>query len=282
MQNEAQQQGALQPDPGQTEESLQNHIADESKEYSAPVRPEAPDPVVKADLSEDAASEDNTPEKKPMQPAEPEIVFEKEICFRIDTKKPQKVHFSYNRAILEGSILTNEPVELTLKSTDEGSGMEAICYKTGDGTAGVLTGDSGSIVLNPGFRGQIEAYAVDKAGNQSEPELSAMLLCENQSPEIQIETEGSPDAWRSDPLRVHVKVTDPGLSAGIQCLKCYAGSQCTGKMKPRRELHPWRTDLRWISPQKAEKESRWLLKRWTGPAIFTRTADWSISTRRLR
>ena len=225
MQNEAQQQGALQPDPGQTEESLQNHIADESKEYSAPVRPEAPDPVVKADLSEDAASEDNTPEKKPMQPAEPEIVFEKEICFRIDTKKPQKVHFSYNRAILDGSILTNEPVELTLKSTDEGSGMEAICYKTGDGTAGVLTGDSGSIVLNPGFRGQIEAYAVDKAGNQSEPELSAMLLCENQSPEIQIETEGSPDAWRSDPLRVHVKVTDPGLSAGIQCLKCYAGGE---------------------------------------------------------
>ena len=103
--------------------------------------------------------------------------------------------------------------------------MEAICYKTGDGTSGVLTGDSGSIVLNPGFRGQIEAYAVDKAGNQSEPELSVMLLCENQSPEILIEIEGSPDAWRSNPLRVNVKVTDPGLSAGIQCLKCYAGGE---------------------------------------------------------
>lgn len=173
---------------------------------------------------ENGSGEHGTEGKEPENP-DPEIVFEKEICFRIDTKKPQKVHFSYNRAILDGSILTNEPVELTLKSTDEGSGMEAICYKTGDGTAGVLTGDSGSIVLNPGFRGQIEAYAVDKAGNQSEPELSAVLLCENQSPEIQIETEGSPDAWRSDPLRVHVKVTDPGLSAGIQCLKCYAGGE---------------------------------------------------------
>ncbi len=181
MQNETQQQGALQPDSGKTEE--------------------------------------------PLRPDEPEIVFEKEIRFRIDTKKPQKVHFSYNRAIIDGSILTNEPVELTLKSTDEGSGMEAICYKAGDGTAGVLKGDSGSIVLNPGFRGQIEAYAVDQAGNQSEPELSAMLLCENQSPEIRIETEGSPDAWRSDSLRVNVKVADPGLSAGLQCLKCYAGGE---------------------------------------------------------
>ena len=173
---------------------------------------------------ENGSGEQGTEGKNPENP-DPEIVFEKEICFRIDTKKPQKVHFSYNRAILDGSILTNEPVELTLKSSDEGSGMEAICYKTGDGTSGVLTGDSGSIVLNPGFRGQIEAYAVDKAGNQSEPELSVMLLCENQSPEILIEIEGSPDAWRSNPLRVNVKVTDPGLSAGIQCLKCYAGGE---------------------------------------------------------
>ena len=177
--------------------------------------------------AEDDFSKDDTPKKDFLPPAEPETVFEKEIHFLIDTKKPSKVHFLYNRAIRDDSILTNEPIELTLKSTDVGSGMEAIYYRTGDGAAGTLTGDSGSLILNPGFHGRVEAYAVDKAGNRSESGMSAVLLCESQPPDIRIEAEGKIDAWRSDPLRVNVKVFDPDLSSGIQCLKCYVGGEVT-------------------------------------------------------
>ena len=177
--------------------------------------------------AEDDFSKDDTPKNDFLPPAEPETVFEKEIYFLIDTKKPSKVHFLYNRAIRDDSILTNEPIELTLKSTDEGSGMEAIYYRTGDGAAETLTGDSGSLILNPGFHGRVEAYAVDKAGNRSESGMSAVLLCERQPPDIRIEAEGKIDAWRSDPLRVNVKVSDPDLSSGIQCLKCYVGGEVT-------------------------------------------------------
>jgi len=175
----------------------------------------------------DDFSKNDTLKKDFLPTAEPETVFEKEIHFLIDTKKPSKVNFLYNRAIRDDSILTNEPIELTLKSTDEGSGMEAIYYRTGDGAAGTMTGDSGSLILNPGFHGRVEAYAVDKAGNRSESGMSAVLLCESQPPDIRIEAEGKIDAWRSDPLRVNVKVLDPDLSSGIQCLKCYVGGEVT-------------------------------------------------------
>ena len=110
--------------------------------------------------AEDDFSKDDTPKNDFLPPAEPETVFEKEIYFLIDTKKPSKVHFLYNRAIRDDSILTNEPIELTLKSTDEGSGMEAIYDRTGDGAAETLTGDSGSLILNPGFHGRVEAIKV--------------------------------------------------------------------------------------------------------------------------
>lgn len=112
-----------------------------------------------------------------------------------------------------------------MKSEDDGSGMEAIYYKAGDGIDGVLTGSSGTIVLNPGFSGTVEAYAVDKAGNQSEPTVSEKILCENTSPEIRIETESGIETWHSEPVKINVKVSDYLLSSGLQSLKCYVGGE---------------------------------------------------------
>ncbi len=152
---------------------------------------------------------------------EPEIVFEKEIHFLLDTVKPHQVRFSYDKAIREGSIFINEPLGLTMKSEDEGSDMEAIYYKAGDGAGGILTGASGTLTLAPGFSGTVEAYAVDKAGNKSDPTVSEKILCENTSPEIWIETENSIDTWQSEPVKVNVNVSDHSLSSGLRSLKCY-------------------------------------------------------------
>lgn len=176
---------------------------------------------VKNDLEKDDLQKEDIMQDKNESPDEPEIVFEKEICFLLDTKKPDKVHFSYDKAIRDGSIFMNEPIELTVKSEDEGSGMEAIYYKTGDEAAKALTGSSGTIVLAPGFSGTVEAYAVDKAGNKSELSVSEKILCENTLPEIQIGTESSIEMWHSDPVKIHVKVSDPFLSSGLRSLKCY-------------------------------------------------------------
>lgn len=156
---------------------------------------------------------------------ENEVIFSKEIHFLIDTKAPNQIQFYYGRAADKNTIFTNEPLEITVKSEDAGSGMEAIYYQADDGTTGTLPRGSSIIVLNPGFHGRIKAYAVDKAGNQSEPATSETILSENISPEIYIQTEGSGEIWHSGPVKVHVNVSDPGLSSGIRSLKCYsAGS----------------------------------------------------------
>lgn len=154
-----------------------------------------------------------------------QIVFSEEIHFLIDTKAPDKIRFFYNQAADKGTIFTNQSMEITVKSDDAGSGMEAIYYETSDGTSGVLPGGNGKIVLDPGFYGRIKAYAVDKAGNQSESDTSETILCENSSPEISIQAEGGEEIWNSEPVRVHVDISDSGLSSGIRSLKCYsAGS----------------------------------------------------------
>lgn len=150
------------------------------------------------------------------------IVFSKEIHFLIDTKAPDKICFSYNQAVDNGTIFTNQSMEISVKSEDAGSGMEAIYYQTSDGTSGVIPGGDGKIVLNPGFHGSIKVYAADKAGNQSEPDISETILCENSAPEISIQAEGGVETWHSGPVRVEVDVSDSGLSSGIRSLKCHS------------------------------------------------------------
>ncbi len=178
----------------------------------------------------DSAEKDDTPKGKDGQEDHSlstgeKIVFSKEICFLIDTKAPDQIRFFYNRSVDKNLILVNEVLEITVKSEDAGSGMEAICYQAGDGISGILPGGNGTIVLNPGFHGKIQAYAVDKAGNQSEPCVSETILCENISPEIDIQVEGSGESWHSGPVKVHADVTDSGLSAGIRSMKCYSAGE---------------------------------------------------------
>lgn len=184
--------------------------------------PEKDDTSEKKDTSEKGDSpEADDPSEENGLPGE-RIVFSSEIRFLIDTRAPDKVRFFYNRSVDKNRILVNEALEITVKSGDAGSGVDAICYQAGDGVSGTLSGGSGTIVLNPGFHGKIRAYAVDKAGNQSEPCASETILCENISPEIYIQTEGGGESWHSGPVKVHVDVADSGLSAGIRSLKCYS------------------------------------------------------------
>lgn len=195
------------------EESGQNQGMEDSEDQDAGNQPEVPDTAVKDD------------DPAPAPSGEPEIVFEKEFRFLVDTTKPQKLRFSYNQEVRDGVIISNKPVELTVKSMDSGSGMEAIYYKAGDGITGVLKGEGGSIVLNPGFHGKVEAYAADRAGNHSETETSERILCEDQPPELWVEAGDGTDTWHSEPVRVNVKASDTFLSSGLRCLKCYVGGE---------------------------------------------------------
>lgn len=207
--------GKMEPEEQTAEQSAAADDAADTEGEGDPVK----DDTEKDDMEKGNA--DTLPDENEL-PGEPEIVFDEEFHFLVDTKKPQKVLFSYNKTIREGAILTNEPVELTVTGEDEGSGIESICYKTGDGAVTVLPGNSGTITLFPGFAGSVEAYAVDKAGNQSESVVSERILSENTPPAIRIEGENGIDTWYSGPVSIRVIASDDSLSAGLRSLKCYA------------------------------------------------------------
>lgn len=183
------------------------------------------DVTEKDDSEEGDLEEGDHLQEKQDSSEEQKNVFSKELHFLIDTKAPEKVRFFYNRAVGRHGIIVNESLEITVKSEDALSGMEAVCYQADDGSSGTIPGGNGTIVVNPGFHGRIRAYAVDQAGNQSEPVVSEPVLCENISPEIYIQAEGGAETWRSGPVKVHVDVSDPGLSSGIRSLKCYSAGR---------------------------------------------------------
>lgn len=168
---------------------------------------------------------------------ETEKLFFREIHFLMDSTAPQFVKFTYDRAETGNILYANEPFEVFVESEDTGSGIAEICYKTDSGEAGTITGNKGSIVLNPGFSGRIEACSVDRAGNRSEKSISKAILCENISPMIQIQIEDGEQTWHSDPVSVSVDIWDQQLSAGIQSFKCYCdGKVIVQKMSERGEI----------------------------------------------
>lgn len=188
----------------------------------------------KTEERENSEEQEKTEEKKESEEEEnmetdenkTERRFFREISFLIDSTAPESVKFSYHRAETGNILYANEPFEVFLESEDGGSGIAEIYYKMDDGTSGTITGKRGSVVLDPGFSGKLEAYSVDRAGNQSEKCDSKTILCENISPMIQIQIEEEEKTWHSTPVSVDVEVWDPQLSAGIQSFKCY----CDGKV----------------------------------------------------
>lgn len=158
-------------------------------------------------------------------------LFSAEFRFCIDTKIPEPIRFSYNCPAENDVLFSNFPLEISVRSSDGGSGVDAVYYQTSAGDNGVISGESGSITLNLPFSGIVEAYAVDKAGNQSETVRSKKLLCENISPTIQIQAEGDEEVWSREPVPVHVTVQDPLPSSGIRSFKCY----CNGKVVVRKD-----------------------------------------------
>lgn len=87
---------------------------------------------------------------------------------RIDVTAPEKVEFQYSDLAEREKVISNEKVELIMKSQDKESGVAFIYYEISDGREGKLEGDEGTIILEPEFQGRVNAYAVDQAGNQSE------------------------------------------------------------------------------------------------------------------
>lgn len=143
---------------------------------------------------------------------------------RIDVTAPEKVKFQYSDFEEREKVISNEKVELILKSQDKESGVAFIYYEISDGREGKLEGTEGSLVLEPEFRGTVNAYAVDQAGNQSEISTSKEIICESTTPEIVLDLHGT-EGWNWDFVPVSVEIQDQEISSGLQSVKCYVNHE---------------------------------------------------------
>ena len=143
---------------------------------------------------------------------------------RIDVTAPEKVEFQYSDFEEREKVISNEKVELILKSQDKESEVAFIYYEISDGREGKLEGTEGSLILEPEFRGTVNAYAVDQAGNQSEISTSKEIICESTTPEIVLDLHGT-EGWSWDFVPVSVEIQDQEISSGLQSVKCYVNHE---------------------------------------------------------
>lgn len=143
---------------------------------------------------------------------------------RIDVTAPEKVEFQYSDFEEGEKVISNEKVELILKSQDKESEVAFIYYEISDGREGKLEGTEGSLILEPEFRGTVNAYAVDQAGNQSEISTSKEIICESTTPEIVLDLQGT-EGWNWDFVPVSVEIQDQEISSGLQSVKCYVNHE---------------------------------------------------------
>lgn len=153
-----------------------------------------------------------------------------------DVTPPEKVEFFYNTVAEGETLFFKETVELTLKCKDSEGEVECIYYKIKNGeTEGQeekLEGNEGTLYLEPGFSGTVEAYAMDSAGNRGEKSVSKEIICENTVPEIVVTMDGNETGWNAGPVSVYVTVSDAEISSGLQSLKCYVDQEVVVNQQP--------------------------------------------------
>lgn len=159
---------------------------------------------------------------------------------QIDVTAPEKVEFQYSDLAEREKVISNEKVELILKSQDKESGVAFIYYEISDGREGKLEGDEGNIILEPEFQGRVNAYAVDQAGNQSETSSSKEIICESVAPEIVLDLHGT-EGWNWDSVPVSVGIRDREISSGLQSVKCYVNHEVVinEQIEPEKAVSSW-------------------------------------------
>lgn len=161
-----------------------------------------------------------------------EEVFYSEEEILLDLTPPEKVEIQFPETGEGKETFFHSSTEVLLKSGDAGSGVAQIrvsLEEDGRQREETIEGGWGTIQIEPGFSGRLSVFSVDRAGRKSEAVESEPILCEDQEPEIRIETGGGGGKWKQDAARVQVYVEDVqgqyGFSSGLASILCSAGKE---------------------------------------------------------
>ncbi|MBO4375407.1 MAG: hypothetical protein J5829_09910 [Lachnospiraceae bacterium] len=103
--------------------------------------------------------------------------------FIVDRKPPVITELETDRdSVDEKGIIFDKKVTLSAKAWDERSKVEEICW-----IAAGQEAKAGSLVINPPFKGNVEVYAIDSAGNRSEKvEYFSELVVDDEEPVLKV------------------------------------------------------------------------------------------------
>ena len=159
--------------------------------------------------------------------------FHEKRSIFLDKTAPSEVCFSHPASSEEEILYSCGSTEVSVTCSDDASGIEKIVYALENGEESVIEGDSGQIRIKPGYRGRIRAFAVNGAGAAGDVAVSGMIVCEENGPEILLETDGGFDIWHHGEAEVRVSVRDnekrDGFASGVRSLTCYVGNELAGR-----------------------------------------------------
>ena len=167
----------------------------------------------------------------------PDQIWENYRVFKLDSIAPSIPAINIDKAGANGTIYSNDMVNVTFQSSDSGSGVYGYFYKIGNHNDIFIGGETGAITINEEFVGQVEVTAIDYAGNKSEVSRSSSIIIDRNQPIIRISSTGELGAWNHGAVFVGLQVEEWGVSSGLESVRVYLdGEVIVDRKLSEREL----------------------------------------------
>ena len=180
----------------------------------------------------------------------PDQNWEDYRVFKLDSIAPGTPAITIDKPGTNGTIYSNDLVNITFQSFDSGSGVYGYFYKTGSHDDVFIMGETGTITINEEFVGQVDVIAVDYAGNRSEVSRSSPIIIDKNQPIIKMSSTGELGAWNHGAVSVGLQVEEWGVSSGLERVRVYLdGEMIVDRKLSERELEYSFRETLWIEKE---------------------------------
>lgn len=203
--------------------------AEQEKEQDQGAKPDASDSVTGHIPAEAFTEGTNTVEIWMISQETDQEVFRARREIPLDLCPPQEPKIRFPSGLDGSGRFFNSMVNAEVNCAEDVSGVESVFVLLDGKEKQRITGGSGTIVISPGYVGKISAYAVDGAGRKSSTRMYGSVVCEDESPRIEIKTTAAADRWQPGGVDLVIYMEDSGgkytFSSGLGTAVCRVGGK---------------------------------------------------------
>ena len=181
----------------------------------------------------------------------PDQIWEDYRVIKLDSVAPNIPIINIDKSGTNGTIYSNDVVNVTFQSFDSGSGVYGYFYRMGNQNDVFIRGNTGIITINEEFAGQVEVTAIDYAGNRSGVSKSPLVIIDRNQPIVNISSTGELGAWNHAAVSVGLQVEEWGVSSGLESVRVYLD----GEMILNRKLSGGELEYSFRETLSIEKEA---------------------------